>query len=244
MSDWFETWFDSKYYHLLYANRDDKEAQKFIQALIAHLQLPQGSAVLDLACGKGRHARMLHELGFEVTGMDLSEMNIKLAKEESADEISFIQQDMREEIPNYQCDLVVNLFTSFGYFDDINDNYKVLESIYNMLAPKGKLIIDFFNADWVKSQKIEKGVCHKENVSFSFNKKIENGFIVKEIVFEDKNIGKTGRYKESVQLLSQQDFENLLQESGFRIVNIFGDYQLGQFSSASERLIIEAEKVD
>ncbi|HET6992715.1 MAG TPA: methyltransferase domain-containing protein, partial [Bacteroidia bacterium] len=73
---WFESWFDSPYYHLLYGNRDEKEAENFIEVLARFLKAPKGSRALDLACGKGRHSVALYKNGFEVTGIDLSERNI------------------------------------------------------------------------------------------------------------------------------------------------------------------------
>ena len=73
---WFKDWFNSPYYHLLYANRDNKEAAEFIDKLIDHLKPAPGATMLDVACGKGRHSIHLAEKGFDVTGIDLSEESI------------------------------------------------------------------------------------------------------------------------------------------------------------------------
>ena len=70
--EWFSSWFDSPYYHLLYASRDEQEAKHFIEALQAHLKIAAGAFVLDAACGKGRHAKMLQRHGMHVEGFDLS----------------------------------------------------------------------------------------------------------------------------------------------------------------------------
>ena len=83
-SDWFHDWFNSPYYHLLYRHRDEQEAAAFIERLIGHLQPPPGSRMLDVACGKGRHAVQLARHGFEVTGIDLSEESIAFAQQSAA----------------------------------------------------------------------------------------------------------------------------------------------------------------
>jgi 2-polyprenyl-3-methyl-5-hydroxy-6-metoxy-1,4-benzoquinol methylase len=77
---WFSTWFDSPYYHILYEQRDEKEAASFIQALQQKLHIQPGMNVLDAACGKGRHAYNNHQMGYEVCAFDLSVESIAEAK--------------------------------------------------------------------------------------------------------------------------------------------------------------------
>ena len=78
---WFKDWFNSPYYHLLYQHRDENEAEQFIKTLIGYLQPAKGATMLDIACGKGRHSMALAEMGFDVTGNDLSEASISEAKD-------------------------------------------------------------------------------------------------------------------------------------------------------------------
>jgi len=92
---WFKDWFNSHYYHLLYQHRDDQEALDFIEKLVAHLQPAPGSKMLDVACGKGRHSKALAEMGFDVTGIDLSDESISEAKLNESDSLHFYQHDMR-----------------------------------------------------------------------------------------------------------------------------------------------------
>ena len=77
---WYSSWFDTPYYHLLYKNRDEQEAKAFIDLLCQYLNLPAGSLALDLACGKGRHAKVMAENGLNVTGLDLSPGSIAEAR--------------------------------------------------------------------------------------------------------------------------------------------------------------------
>ena len=78
---WYESWFDSRLYHSLYAHRDTREAGGFIDRVMERLPLPAGSTVLDLACGTGRHARQLAARGCRVLGVDLSAESIRAAKQ-------------------------------------------------------------------------------------------------------------------------------------------------------------------
>ena len=169
--EWFEEWFDTRYYLILYQNRNDEEAKLFISNLTEYLELPAGSKVLDLACGKGRHSFTLNRLGYEVLGVDLSENSIQEADKSSNPNLSFAVHDMRERIPNTTFDAVFNLFTSFGYFTEKEDNERVCLSISQMLAPGGKLVIDFMNADKVIRDLIKSETKTLDGILFRINRK-------------------------------------------------------------------------
>ena len=116
--NWFASWFDTPYYHILYKERDDHEAEFFMNSLTSFLKLPKKAEILDLACGKGRHAIYLNELGYDVTGIDLSAASIEFAKKFETDKLHFAIHDMSISYPK-KFDAVFNLFTSFGYFENV-----------------------------------------------------------------------------------------------------------------------------
>ena len=118
---WFQSWFDTPYYHILYKHRDFKEAEDFIKNLVSYLNIDTDDSILDLACGKGRHSIFLNTLGYNVTGLDLSKNNIEHAKVHESNSLFFEVHDMRNTYGT-QFEVVLNLFTSFGYFDNKNDN--------------------------------------------------------------------------------------------------------------------------
>lgn len=239
--DWFASWFDTDYYHLLYKNRDLDEAQSFVGNLCKDLQLPKGSRVLDLACGKGRHSRTLHSLGYQVTGADLSENSIKTALTLSEEGLEFIVHDMREIIPNRTFEAVFNIFTSFGYFDAAEENAKVIQAVHSMLTENGLFIIDFMNADKVIRTLQPKMELSKEGVNFHISKSYNGTHILKDIRFQDK--GNDYHFTERVQALKQEDFQSLLEENGFEILRSFGDFDLNPFDVInSDRLILIAKK--
>jgi len=239
--EWFATWFDTHYYHVLYANRDDNEAEFFISNLMGHIQAnPNSSFILDLACGKGRHSIYMNKLGFRVMGVDLSAQSISHAKQFESDNLHFQVQDMREPLPE-KFTHIFNLFTSFGYFDSIQENQKVMEAIKKMTDENGILVIDYLNAI-----KTVKNLVHSEskiinNIRFEIERKADETHVYKYIQVKDGNFEE--RYMERVQLLKLADFETLLNQIGFKVKDTFGDFKLNPFDSEkSDRLIIIAQK--
>jgi SAM-dependent methyltransferase len=238
---WFEAWFDSPYYHILYKDRDDAEAELFIDNLVNFLHPEKNSTFLDLACGKGRHAIYLNKKGFPTIGIDLSPESIAYASQFENDNLQFYVQDMRKPFRINYFNYVLNLFTSFGYFELERDDIAVMHTVYKMLQPKGIFVIDFMN-----TQKVIANLAHDEikqigGITFQINKYLENNFIVKRIRFSDK--GKSYDYQERVKALIPGDFEKYLSAANLKTVHLFGNYQLQPFhAGTSDRLILVAEK--
>ncbi|MFM6934211.1 MAG: class I SAM-dependent methyltransferase [Flavobacteriales bacterium] len=237
--EWFVDWFDTHYYHLLYQNRDEREAERFIQNLMRFLALPSESKLLDLACGKGRHAKYLSEFGHHVLGVDLSPNSIALASEWSTDCLRFQTHDMREVIANETFDVVFNLFTSFGYFDDASENKRVCSSIAHMLLPGGKVLIDFMNASKVIQHLVPSESKIIDQITFDIKRTYDGKHIYKYIDVKDK--GQVTTFMERVQALKLADFRSLL-ETDFNILHTFGSYDLSPFDEDhSDRLILLAQ---
>lgn len=240
-NEWFASWFDTKYYHTLYKNRDDNEAKAFIKKLVENLKLSKGQKVLDLGCGKGRHSVTLNELGYDVLGADLSSNSIDFASKSSKENLKFIVHDMREIIPNVSFSAIFNLFTSFGYFDEESDNLKVLNAAHQMLNDKGVLVIDFMNTTQVINSLTPQATKIVDGIAFSLSKRFDGKYIYKDIKFKDE--GKPFHFTERVQALTIDVFESLLSQTGFKILRTFGDFNLNSFNKMnSERLIIIAQK--
>jgi len=237
---WFKTWFDTEYYHILYKNRNDEEAQLFMRNLISFLKLNKEAKILDLACGKGRHSVYLNSLGYDVTGLDLAKNSIKHASQFENDTLKFGVHDMREVYPK-QFDAVFNLFTSFGYFNDDNDNLKTITAVYNELETKGVAVFDFLNATKAKNnlQAIEDKEV--DGIAFHLTRRSDEKYIYKTIDFEDK--GETYSFKEQVRCLDLEDFKTYFEQAGFTLENVFGAYDLSPFDVAkSNRMIMLVRK--
>ncbi len=233
---WFSTWFDSPYYHILYKNRNEEEAQVFMDNITYYLNMPENGTILDLACGKGRHSIYLNKLGYQVTGVDLSENSIAIANESSNETLQFKTHDMREPM-NETYDAVFNLFTSFGYFDTFEDNIKTLKAIKNSINEYGFGVIDFFNADFIIENLVAEETKEIDGITFNIKRFVENKKIIKEIRFEDK--GETYNFTEKVSAFTLADFESMMEEAGIYLLEIFGDYKLKKFyKTQSDRLIM------
>ena len=131
---WYASWFDTPYYHILYKDRDYSEARGFMDNLTDYLNIPECGKILDLACGKGRHSVYLNTLGYHVTGVDLSEQSITHAKQFENENLKFDVHDMSKAYPD-TFDAVFNLFTSFGYFNQESTNIQVLKNFKFKVFP-------------------------------------------------------------------------------------------------------------
>src|SRR5690554_1521902 len=240
--EWFKEWFDTPHYHLLYQERDYSEAEYFITNLLDYLKIPEGATCLDLACGKGRHSIYLNKKGLNVVGLDLSEYNITKAKKFENETLQFEVHDMREVYQEDSFNYVFNLFTSFGYFDDNEDNQKTLSAVHQMLKKDGVFVIDFMNAYHVIHHLVKEEVKTVEGIDFNLSRKYDGKYIIKDIEFNDK--GMRYFFQERVQAIKKDEFESMLQQAGFEIIDIFGNFSLAPFDKIkSDRLIIIARKI-
>lgn len=237
--EWFADWFNSKYYHILYQNRDEKEAETFLSTLQKFFK--KEDQILDVACGSGRHTIYLNSLGYNTSGIDLSEESIRSAKQKSDNKIPFEVWDMRKSYKKEHFEVVLNLFTSFGYFDSEKEDVEAIQAISSNLKNEGILIIDFLNSEKVITNLVESEQKTLSGITFNINRKIEEGFILKNIQFTDK--GKDFEFTEKVKALNLSDFTKLLNFAQLKTTNIFGDYKLNKYNPTdSDRLIIVAKK--
>jgi SAM-dependent methyltransferase len=233
---WFASWFDTPYYHILYKDRNYREAQIFMDNLTHYLNLPNNAKVLDLACGKGRHSIYLNQLGFTVLGVDLSENSIEVANKNANQTLHFEVHDMREPL-NDKFDAIFNLFTSFGYFDKDEDNLKTLIAINENLSEYGFAVIDFMNVPFVLDNLVAEETKTVDSIDFQLKRYLLDGYIIKEIDFEDQ--GQKFHYTEKVRALTLEDFSQMMEEAGIYLLDTFGDYKLKKYHKKdSERLIM------
>ncbi len=243
-SKWYVSWFDSEYYHLLYDNRDEEEAKLFMRSMCEYLKMPQGARVLDAACGRGRHSRYLAELGFRVDGFDLSENSIDYAKEFENKQLHFYVHNLKEVFRENYYDYVFNLFTSFGYFEDSDDDYLVFSNLCKNLKPEGTLVIDFLNPNYVKSNlNTEVVETQKESVVYQTQKELKAGAVLKHIKFYDRDSAQEGEFTERVKLLELSDFKNFAEAADIKLAQVFGSYTLDPYDvEHSERMVMVFRK--
>lgn len=224
MSEWYEKSFGEDYL-IVYRHRDFSGARHEVEKMIGWLDLPEGSKVLDLCCGMGRHSLALAQEGYEVTGVDLSETLLEEARSQAgAGAVTWLRSDMRELPLAGGFDAVVNLFTSFGYFEEDEEQVKVLREIQRMLRPGGKFIIDFLNPAHVIKSLVPHSLREEGEVLIDETRWIEDGCVKKDIVLTSKSDGEPRRYHERVKLYSREKFSGMIAAAGLQLEDVHGSY--------------------
>ncbi|NJN24837.1 MAG: class I SAM-dependent methyltransferase [Cyclobacteriaceae bacterium] len=239
--EWFGAWFDSPYYHILYKHRDDKEARGFIDHLITYFHFSAQDRIMDLACGKGRHAIYLNKKGLDVVGLDLSPQNIAHASKFENERLKFYVHDMRQPWPGNKFDYVLNLFTSFGYFENKGENQQAIQAIASGMVPGGQLLIDFLNPYTVINNMVPEEVKTINGITFHIQKSVEGEFIVKDINFE--HLGRAYHFQEKVKAIRRLNFMEYFKNANLELIDLFGDYKLNSYiAEKSERMIFVLRK--
>jgi SAM-dependent methyltransferase len=241
--EWFRDWFDSPYYHKLYFERDESEANAFISHLLDLLAPRPGSRMLDVGCGRGRHSRILAEKGFDVTGIDLAPSSIAHARRFENENLHFYVHDMRLPFWINYFDYAFNFFTSFGYFRTGREDGNAIRSICQSLHPKGCLVIDYLNIHFAAAHLQPHSVRRIDGTTYTLTKSYDGKHFYKRIRIEDETLDAPLEYTEKIAALTLTDFSRMLARYGFRVEQVFGDYLLGAFDQASSpRLLMIARK--
>lgn len=240
---WFKDWFNSPYYHQLYFHRDEQEAANFIQALIMYLRPPAGARMLDVACGKGRHSIQLAQLGFDVTGIDLSEDSIREALQSESDNLHFYRHDMRLPFRMHYYDYAFNFFTSFGYFRTRREHDNAIRTIAQSLKSGGTFVMDYLNVHYAEDHLVHLQEQTIAGVQYYITKWFDETHFYKKIEVEDEALDAPLVYTEQVAKFSLGDFTEMFAYQGLQIREVFGDYGFGHYDvRTSPRLIMVAGK--
>jgi 2-polyprenyl-3-methyl-5-hydroxy-6-metoxy-1,4-benzoquinol methylase len=241
---WYKDWFNSEHYLRVYSHRDQSEAERLVELIVQELKLKSNSSVLDMACGAGRHAIKFAKLGFIVTAVDLSQLLISEAKQvvdKAGVKINFVLSDILEFETNKKFDLVVNLFTSFGYFDNDEENYAVIKKAFYLLNQGGYFVLDYINKDFLLKNLIPITVFSEDGLKIIQNRSVIGNRIVKKITIENDNASE--EFYESVRLFSYEEILSWVKKAGFSIIKQYGDYLGNNYEiENSPRLIIFASK--
>lgn len=241
---WYKDWFNSEHYIKVYSHRDETEAEKLVALITKIIILQPGSSVLDMACGSGRHAISFAKMGFDVTAVDLSELLISEARKnalETGVKIDFVLSDLLEYETSKRFDLVLNLFTSLGYFENDEENFSVIKKAYALLNQGGYFVLDYFNKDYLLKNLIPTTIFSENGFRITQNRSIEGTRIVKQITIE--NDGSVEEFYESVRLYDYEEILNYIKKAGFATIKQYGDYFGNNYDrESSSRLIIIAAK--
>ena len=248
---WYKDWFNSPFYHKLYFERDEKEAETFISTLIDHLKPAPGSYMLDVACGRGRHSRILAEKGFCVTGIDISFDSIAFAKKfvrkdrfGENENLEFYQHDMRLPFRVNYFDYAFNFFTSFGYFKTRREHDNAIRTIASGLKPNGIFVIDYLNVHYAEDHLVYNEVKKLNGTTYEIHRWDDETHFYKKIIISDPLLLHPIDFTEKVSKFSFGDFNDMLSYQGLQVQEVFGDYQLANYDVRTKpRLIIVAKKM-
>ncbi|MCK9425655.1 MAG: class I SAM-dependent methyltransferase [Ignavibacteriaceae bacterium] len=244
MKRWFEEWFESEEYLTVYKHRNNEEAETLISFILGKVNLSGKAKVLDLGCGAGRHALLLAKMGFQVTGVDQSAKLLSVAVDEAKKNglhAKFIKDDIRTVFFSEKFELILNVFTSFGYFDRDEDNFALFANVEKLLSEDGIFVFDFLNAEYVKENLIPFSKNMIDDMVIEQTRKIEGNNVVKQIVLIQN--GNRKNYRESVRLYSKKELFNALTKNNLSTEIIFGSYTGDAFNEiSSSRLILLCKK--
>lgn len=241
--DWYKHWFNSPFYHKLYFERDEKEAQLFIDRLLHYLQPKSESFMLDVACGRGRHSKFLASKGFDVTGIDISADSIHYAKQFETEKLHFFQHDMRLPAWINYFDYAFNFFTSFGYFYTRREHDDAMRTIAQALKPGGKLVIDYLNVHYAEERLVHNEIKKIGETAYEIHRWQDEDFFYKKMIITDPLLTKPAEYTEKVAKFSLGDFTDMLSFQNMQVEQVFGDYQLNAYDvKKTPRMIIVSRK--
>ena len=256
---WYRSAFQAKYLEL-YAHRNEADAARAVEFIRSVVPLGSDTRVLDLCCGAGRHLRMLAPLCGTCVGLDLSRVLLVKAVETlrrggvgdgphggAGGPGGLVEGDMRSlPLRSRTFDLVTNLFTSFGYFDDDAENETVIREIARILKPGGRAIIDHINRrrllDWLEpksERQLPNGARIRESRSFDAAARR----IVKRVEWNDPT-GGVSEWTESVRVYELEEMGAMLDAAGLKVEGVDGDFDGSPFGADSPRMIARARKPD
>jgi cyclopropane fatty-acyl-phospholipid synthase-like methyltransferase len=244
MAEWFREWFNTDEYLYVYRSRNEQDAKKLVELIVKNVNLPENSKVLDLACGAGRHSILFAQKGFKVTAVDLSENLLKVARhsaKEAKVNINFVQTDIRHFCINKKFDLLVSLFTSFGYFDNDKENFMLFDMVQELLNENGSFALDYFNPIYIR-----KNLVRKSEEQFNDGKIIQERKIVENRVIKRIKIIKDGKEKdfmENVRMYPLEELKREIEKRGIMIKHVYGNSDGDSFDAEnSKRIVLIAQK--
>ncbi len=242
-AQWYHASFDALY-PVIYAHRTVEAARREAEFSIEQTRLTRTDAVMDLCCGSGRHMAHLTEHSRLAAGLDLSRHLLALARETLGGQGLLVRADMRHVPFAGGFDVVMNYFTSFGYFYDDEENLAVVRGIAQALKPKGRFFLDYINHNWAQEHVEAESVRHHNGYEIREDRWIDQERLrVNKITTVLHSGGKVGNIGESVKLYTLAEMSALLERGGLRVEQAFGDYSGDECCDPSRpRMILVGRK--
>jgi len=228
---WFKNWFESEHYLSLYRHRDRNDALKLIELVKHRIPGHCKGKVLDVGCGSGRHSIEFARRGYNVTGYDLSNRLLSVAQAEARGagvDMNLVRGDIRSIPFKAEFDLVMNIFTSWGYFESDSENRLALKNAFLLKKKSGRFLFDFLNAQFLKDNLVPYSDSVIEGTRYMENRRIENNRVIKDIEIEEGE--NSYSFRESVRLFDAEEILSILDEFGAENLSLYGDYDGNSFN--------------
>jgi len=239
--EWFERWFGEDYL-LVYHHRDEREAEKDVAAILTVLDPEPGARILDLCCGSGRHDRPLADRGYRIFGLDFSPALLSSACECKQRRPGryplYVRADAHDSVFREGAfDIVLNLFTSFGYFSD-EENRAFIREIGRILRPGGRYYIDYLNPPRVLETLVPESRSVKDGVTITERRKYDSRACrIEKAIILDRD-GETKEFHESVRLYDCGELMAMMNEAGLSIDGVLGSIAGEVYTESSPRMIL------
>lgn len=245
---WYKKSFGKEYLSV-YGRRNDEEASREIDFVLSVLKPPRDAWILDLACGAGRHARALAGRGMKnVVGIDLSPELLSVAARDAERLNSphmLLRGDMRRIPFRARFDIVLSMFTSFGYFENDWEDALVARGAARALKPGGMVVLDLPNRDYVEANLVPESVSANNGEVVTQSRRMNGRRVEKRIIIKKEGRGGEKReFVESVRLYTLEEIEALLGAEGLRIEQCRGDFDGGAMTASSPRMILFGRRAD
>lgn len=237
---WYTEWFGTRYYKLLYGHRDQRDAGSWVNAILRRSGLSPGAELLDMGCGRGRHAILFAKQGLRVTGIDLSAESITDARSACA-QATFVVHDMRSAFARERFDAVVCLFTSLGYSADRSDDQRAIDAACTALKPGALFVLDVLNGAIVRKDLVEENCQMEGEVRFTLQRRVEGDTIIKDIHVDDQ--GCSHRFIERVHAWTAEEVRTMIARAGLILEELTDGPDPTPFDpGVSDRIVAWARK--
>ena len=229
----------------LFTDRHWADAPGQVEQALVLLDVMPGAKVLDLCCGPGRHAIELARRGLNVTAVDRTAVYLDRARDQAASEgfeIEFVQEDMRDFCRPDAFDGAINLYTSFGYFEDPAEDRRVLVNIHRSLRDKGKLVLEMMGKEVLASIFRERDWREENGVILLEDRWISDDWSTANNRWTIIDGNTRQEFTISHRLYSATELTFLLMECGFASVDVYGSLAGGTYDHTAERLVVVAQK--
>jgi SAM-dependent methyltransferase len=246
-ADWYQHFFGPEWLDFATQQFPLEYTQSQVDFILDAAGLETGASILDLACGHGRHSIEFARRGYRVAGLDLSEPSLEIARaaaDRAGVPIKFIQGDMRHIPYTNEFDLVINLFTAFGYLENEEEDQKVLDAIHRALKPEGCAMIDTINHSWLMRHfeprgwtTLEDGLILLEEREFDLQSGRNN--VTWTLLYPD---GRRHELRHSLRVYTLVEFEANLTAAGLALQRVWGSFDGAAYGLDTQRMILLAKR--